>query len=100
MRGGADMIKILAVCAVGVGSSMMLKMNANTILKKHGYKANVDNTDMVGASGFNVDILITTNDVYKQIKKINTKEVVILENMVSKKELEEKLIPIFEKLSQ
>jgi len=94
------MLKILAVCAVGVGSSLMLKMNANNILKNHGYKANIENTDMIGASGYTVDILITTNDVYKQIKKINAKEVIILDNMVSKKELEEKLIPVCEKLSQ
>lgn len=93
------MLNILTVCAVGVGSSLMLKINANNILKKHGYKAKIENTNMTGASGFKVDILITTEDVYKQIKKIDTKEVIILKNMVSKKELEEKLIPICEKLS-
>jgi galactitol-specific phosphotransferase system IIB component len=53
---------------------------------------------MSGASGCRVDILITTEDVYKQIKNVNTKEVVILKNMVSKKELEEKLIPVCQKL--
>lgn len=92
------MLKILTVCAVGVGSSLMLKMNANTILKKHGYKASIENTNMTGAGGFAVDILITTADIYNQIRKINAKEVIILENMVSKKELEEKLIPACEKL--
>lgn len=92
------MISILTVCAVGVGSSLMLKINADKILKKHGYKAKIENTNMTGATGFKIDILITTQDVYNQIKKIDAKEVIILENMVSKKELEEKLIPIFEKI--
>ncbi|MDI3536779.1 MAG: ascorbate system component [Eubacteriaceae bacterium] len=92
------MFKVLTVCAVGVGSSLMLKMNAGTILKNHGYKASIENTNMSGASGCRVDILITTEDVYKQIKNVNTKEVVILKNMVSKKELEEKLIPVCQKL--
>ncbi len=92
------MINILTVCAVGVGSSLMLKINVDKILKSHGYKAKIENTNMTGASGFRTDILITTADVYNQIRKIDAKEVILLDNMVSKKELEEKLVPVFEKL--
>lgn len=94
------MINILTVCAVGVGSSLMLKMNANSILKSHGYKAKIENTNMTGAAGYDPDILITTKDVFNQIKNIKAKEIVLLENMVSKKELEEKLIPVCEKISK
>ncbi len=94
------MIQILTVCAVGVGSSLMLKMNADKVVKGHGFKAKIENTNMTGALGYQPDILITTDDVYRQIKNIKAKEVVILTNMVSKKELEEKLVPALESVSK
>ena len=94
------MIQILTVCAVGVGSSLMLKMNADKVVKNHGFKAKIENTNMTGAMGYKPDILITTADIYGQIKGIKAKEVVILTNMVSKKELEEKLVPALEAVNE
>ncbi|MBE6083381.1 PTS sugar transporter subunit IIB [Sporanaerobacter sp. PP17-6a] len=90
-------LTVLTVCGAGVGSSLMVKMNAEDILSKLGIKAKIINSDVTSAKGNTADILVTTMDIYKLIKDINVKQVVILDNPVSAKELEEKLIPAYEK---
>jgi len=93
-----DRINILTVCGAGVGSSMMVKMNADDILRSHNIKTILVNSDITSAKGNSSDILITTEDIYKLIKDIKTEEVIILDNMVSMKELEEKLLPACERV--
>ncbi len=93
------MINILCVCSVGVGSSLMLKMNAEKVLKNNGYKDfHVENTNVAGAGGMDVDVLITTPDVFDQIHGCKSKQTVLMDNMVSKKELNEKLTKAVEEL--
>ena len=91
-------LTILTVCGAGVGSSLMVKMNADEILRKNGIKAKLINADVTSSKGNASDIVITTEDIYKLIKDIKTEEVIILDNMVSMKELESKLVPACEKL--
>lgn len=90
-------ITVLAVCGAGVGSSIMMKSNAEEVLTQHGIRARVSTADITSAKGNSPDVLVTTIDIYKLIKDIKAGEVVILDNMVSMKELEEKLIPVCQK---
>lgn len=92
------MVNVLCVCSVGVGSSLMLKMNAEKILKAHGFKVRAENTNVTSASGMSADLLITTPDVYDQIRNCTAKQTILMDNMVSKKELEEKITAIEDKL--
>jgi len=39
-------MKILAVCGFGVGSSMVLKMTIDKVIKELGLKATAENTDL------------------------------------------------------
>lgn len=91
-------LTILTVCGAGVGSSLMVKMNAEEVLLKHGIKAKIINSDVTSAKGNTADIILTTDDIYRLIKNIDIPNVVIINNMVSKSELEEKLVPICKKL--
>ncbi|KUO72632.1 MAG: hypothetical protein APF77_07270 [Clostridia bacterium BRH_c25] len=90
-------LTILTVCGAGVGSSLMVKMNAEEVLLKHGIRAKIINSDVTSAKGNKADILLTTDDIYRLIRNIEITNVVILSNMVSKSELEEKLVPICKK---
>ncbi|HHU48230.1 MAG: PTS sugar transporter subunit IIB [Caldicoprobacterales bacterium] len=94
----AKRLSVLAVCGAGVGSSIMMKANAEEVLEKHGVRARVTAADITSAKGNSPDVLVTTLDIYKVIKDIKAGEVVILENMVSMKELEEKLVPACKKV--
>lgn len=89
---------ILTVCGAGVGSSMMVRMNVDDLLRPRGIKANIINSDITSSKGNKSDILITTQDIFNCIKDIQTSEVIILNNMVSTKELESKLIPALERV--
>lgn len=91
-------LRILTVCTVGVGSSLMLKANVYKILSKYNIDAEIKNADMTTAKGNEADIIITTPDIYENIKGIKTKKLLLLDNIVSKKGLEEKLIPICNEL--
>lgn len=90
-------LAVLAVCGAGVGSSIMMKSNADEVLEKHGIRARVTTADITSAKGNTPDVLVTTRDIFKVIKDIKAGEIVILDNMVSTKELEEKLIPACQK---
>ncbi|QAT60488.1 PTS sugar transporter subunit IIB [Acidilutibacter cellobiosedens] len=87
-------LTVLTVCGAGIGSSLMVKMNAEDVLNKHGIKAKIINSDVTSAKGNKVDVVIATSmDICKLIKGIDAKQIVVLDNPVSMKELEEKLIP-------
>jgi len=51
-------LEILAVCGVGMGSSLMLKMTAEDALRALGVEARVENTDISSARGMTPDIII------------------------------------------
>ncbi|MFW5895060.1 MAG: PTS sugar transporter subunit IIB, partial [Bacillota bacterium] len=54
------MIKIVAVCGAGVGSSMMLRLYTQQIVKKHGIDAEVDASDIGSINPNDYDIVVTT----------------------------------------
>lgn len=91
-------LSILTICAVGVGSSLMLKTNVRELMDKYGIQAKISNSDMTTAKGNEADIVITTPDIESSIRGIKAKKIILLDNMVSKKELEEKLIPACKEL--
>ncbi|WP_433469671.1 PTS sugar transporter subunit IIB [Spirillospora sp. CA-128828] len=51
-------LEILAVCGVGMGSSLMLKMTAEDALRSLGVDARVENADVSTARGMAPDVII------------------------------------------
>ncbi|MWK39672.1 PTS cellbiose transporter subunit IIB [Actinomadura sp. J1-007] len=51
-------LEILAVCGVGMGTSLMLKMTAEDALRGLGVEARVENTDVSTARGMSPDVVI------------------------------------------
>jgi ascorbate PTS system EIIB component len=51
-------LEVLAVCGVGMGSSLMLKMTAEDALSSLGVDARVENTDVSSARGMSPDVVI------------------------------------------
>lgn len=70
----AKRFKILAVCGMGVGTSMLLKMQVEKALKALGLEATVDLADISTAKGqaAYVDLVITSNELAERIGKIKT----------------------------
>ena len=62
------MMKVLAVCGFGVGSSMILKMSLEKVFKKLGVAADVENTDITSAKSENPDVIFTSEELYQELK--------------------------------
>lgn len=62
-------MKILAVCGFGVGSSMVLKMTIDKVVKELGIKADVENTDISSAKAMTADVYFTSQELLGELKK-------------------------------
>ncbi|WP_242866777.1 PTS sugar transporter subunit IIB [Abyssisolibacter fermentans] len=87
-------IKVLAVCGFGVGTSLLLKMNIDSVLKKNGIQATVENTDVTTAASISTDIIFTSKELYTQLKGKVKAPLIEIENFMDKNEIEAKGMPI------
>ncbi|KOO51080.1 PTS sugar transporter subunit IIB [Viridibacillus arvi] len=88
-------MKIYTVCGMGFGTSLMVKMTIDDILKEIGEKANVEAIDMGSAKGLSADLFVTSNDMKGSFPSVDA-PVIYLNNMVDKAEIKEKVTCFFE----
>ena len=51
-------LTVLAVCGLGMGTSLILRMTCETVLSRLGIQAKVENTDLSTAKGMSPDVLV------------------------------------------
>ncbi|MFJ7825404.1 PTS sugar transporter subunit IIB [Psychrobacillus sp. NPDC096623] len=61
-------MKILAVCGMGFGSSMMLKMTIEKVLKEKGITADVETADFTTATSTYADFIFTNEEFARQLE--------------------------------
>ncbi|MCT2345854.1 PTS sugar transporter subunit IIB [Niallia taxi] len=61
-------MKILCVCGLGQGTSLILRMNVETVLSELGIEADVDNTDVSSATSERADFIITSNELAQSLE--------------------------------
>ncbi|CAJ2236969.1 PTS sugar transporter subunit IIB [Companilactobacillus paralimentarius] len=61
-------MKFLAVCGFGVGSSMVLKMTLDKVVKEMGIDATVENTDIATAKATEADVYFTSQELLPDLK--------------------------------
>ncbi|MCM3213903.1 PTS sugar transporter subunit IIB [Niallia taxi] len=61
-------MKILCVCGLGQGTSLILRMNVETVLSEMGIVADVDNTDVSSATSERADYIITSNELAQSLE--------------------------------
>ena len=91
------MLKILAVCGAGLGSSFACQMSAEAVLKDLGVDAKMDHTDISSVSGAQADIIIAAKQFERYTISCPT---VFLERLVDKNEIREKLVPVLKELGE
>ncbi|MBS4202098.1 PTS sugar transporter subunit IIB [Bacillus sp. FJAT-49732] len=84
-------MKIVTVCGMGFGTSLMVKMTIDDILSEIGYKAEVEASDIGSIMGKEVDLIVTASDMESQISGVNA-DVIYLKFMTNKQEIREKLL--------
>jgi ascorbate PTS system EIIB component len=80
-------MKILCVCGMGFGSSLMLKMTVEKVIQKKGLNAEAEATDIGTASGTQADLILTNNEFASQLEG-GPAPVKAVMNMASEAEVE------------
>ncbi|MCU1408918.1 MAG: ascorbate transporter subunit [Microbacteriaceae bacterium] len=85
-------MKIIAVCGMGIGTSVLLKMNTEKVLRKLGIDADVEAADIGVARGMarDAEIVLTSEELVAEIGKLDA-EVIVINNFFDLAEIEEKL---------
>lgn len=84
-------MKILAVCGFGVGSSMVLKMTLDKVVKELGLDATVENTDIASAKATSADVYFTSAELAPDLKNSTDKPVYSIMKYMDKNEVGEKM---------
>ena len=96
------MVKISAVCGMGLGSGLLVKMGIERVLERNGYGRKdfrVEVADISTARSTNPDIFVTTSEFAKSLREVDA-EVITVKNLFDENEIEEALLDIFKKIHQ
>lgn len=85
---------INTVCGNGLGSSLILKINVDKILKEIGQDANVEATDVGSVGSSDSELVVTTSQFKNNLSSLN-KEVIYVNNVMDKEDLKEQLETFF-----
>ena len=91
-------LDILMVCGAGLGSSFACQMSVEDVPSKLGVEAKLDHCDISSAVSRNPDVILTASNFQSQFEKFDIDAekttLIFLKNIVSKQEIEEKLVPV------
>jgi PTS system ascorbate-specific IIB component len=85
-------VKIVAVCGMGIGTSVLLKINAEKALKLLDIEATVDAADVatVRKVSFNAQIILTTPDLVDELQGLPA-EIIPIQHVFDLEEISNKL---------
>lgn len=84
-------MKILAVCAFGVGSSMILKLTIEKAAAELGVQADVENTDLASAPGMEADVIFTNYEWVDQLRGAVKAPIVPIRHYTNRAEVKSQL---------
>jgi len=84
-------MRIATLCGMGFGTSMMLKLWVDEILKAEAIKAEVIPTDLGSFKGLNADIIVAPTDMERHVKGISGR-LALIHNLVDKAEVKQKVL--------
>lgn len=92
-------MRIATLCGMGFGTSMMLKLFIDDILKAENIKAETLPWDLGSFKGQNADIIVAASDMAMHLKNVDT-IVVLIRNLVDKQEIKEKILAAIQEFEQ
>lgn len=88
-------MKILAVCGMGFGSSMILKFTMEAVLKELGIKADIVLSDIGTAKSEAADLIVTSHE-FGSLLRDRKIPIVEMKNYVDRNEMKAKLLPLLQ----
>jgi PTS system ascorbate-specific IIB component len=83
-------LKVVTVCGVGQGSSLIMKMFVEDVLKELGIPAHVEPTEIITAKAAGADIIVCSV-IHEPELRGAAKIVIGLKSLVDKREMREKI---------
>lgn len=85
-------MKVVAICGAGVGTSAILKVNAERVLQRLDIDAEVSASDVarVAINAADAQVILSSPELVSRIGKTNA-DIVVIENYFDLEELERKL---------
>lgn len=85
------MKKILTVCGLGQGTSLILRMNVESVLDEMGIEADVEHMDVSSARSVPADIVILSQELSETFGDDSDAKVIIVNNYFDEDEIKESL---------
>jgi len=86
-------MKIITVCGMGVGSSLILKMTVESAMNQLGKSCDIEHWDMGTIKGKECDLIVTTDGFTKHFSDMDN--VVFVNNIIDVDEVKGKLEAYF-----
>jgi len=86
-----NVLKIQAICGFGVGSSTLLKIKLQGVLKEMGVEAVVFTGDITSASEVECDAIFTSNELVDSLRNQAKVPVIVINNFVNTAEIKGKI---------
>jgi PTS system ascorbate-specific IIB component len=90
-------MRVVTVCGMGFGTSLMLLMEIQSIGKKHGYDIQGEAVDLGSAKGKDCDFMVASGEIASELGD-ETVEVISIDNLLDKEEIESKVMPVVERI--
>lgn len=90
-------MRVMVVCGFGLGSSMILKLKLDEVLKANNLSVETFCTDMTTAAGERFDVVLTSVDIAEKFSNVK-QPVVVVKNFLDKAEIESKALPVIREL--
>lgn len=84
------MYKALVCCRAGMGSSMLLKIKADQVIKENNYPIETEHGNLDSLMGFNGDLVITMDDLSNELAD-KVPYALGIRNIMDKVEMKEKM---------
>jgi len=81
---------VLIACRTGMGSSMMLKIKVDQVIRENKYPIKAEHNTIDAVGQFRGDLLITMADLVPDMEG-KVKYIIGIQNLMDKKEIKEKL---------
>ena len=87
------MLKVLAACGAGMGSSQKIKMKIKKVLDKLKIESSIDHMSVGQAKSMvnNYDIIFVAEGLKNNFNVDDSKKLIGLKNLLSEEEIEEKI---------
>ncbi|NLC05959.1 MAG: PTS sugar transporter subunit IIB [Erysipelothrix sp.] len=90
------MYKALVACRAGMGSSLLLKIKVDQVIKENNYPIETEHGNLDSLVGYEGDLLITMEDLADELQD-QVKYALGVRNIVDKEEIKEKLEQFLQK---